>query len=113
MQLFDNNFEGTNGCFTVDDKSYSVKDLIELSKTLPVFDMPLQGVDISRMPWNINNIKDFCHHHKRVTDTDMSYPVILDSTGYICDGWHRVAKAIINGQDTIKAVRLMVMPEPI
>ncbi len=113
QQLFDKDSEGINGCFTRSEKSYLVKDLIELSNNLPVFDLPLQGIDIGIMPWVIENVKDFCHHYKRVTETDMKYPVILDSTGYICDGWYRVAKAILNGDNSIKAVRLIVMPDPI
>jgi hypothetical protein len=113
MQLFNKEFEGTKGFFTSGEKSYSVNDLIELSKGLPVFDLSLQGIDLSRMPWILNNIQDFCAHYARVMDTDMNHPIILDSTGYICDGWHRLVKAIINGQETIKAVRLIVMPDPL
>lgn len=112
-KLFDDNHDGINGCFTVGDKSYLVKDLIEISKDLPVFDIPLAGIDLSRMPWTINDIKDFCHHYKRVSEADSKYPIILDSTGYICDGWHRLTKAILNGDSHIKAVRLTTMPEPI
>lgn len=112
QKLFDDNCEGTNSCFTVGDKNYRVKDLIELSKDLSVFELPLAGIDLSGMPWTIDNVKDFCHHHKRVIDAKSEYPIILDNTGYICDGWHRVVKAILNGDRNIKAVRLTTMPEP-
>lgn len=39
-------------------------------------------------------------------------PIILDDLGYITDGWHRVAKAILEGKETIKAVRIQNMPAP-
>jgi hypothetical protein len=32
--------------------------------------------------------------------------------GYIVDGRHRLAKAIINGHSTIKIQKLSTMPEP-
>ena len=33
-------------------------------------------------------------------------------SGFIADGWHRIAKAILRGDETIKCVRLKTMPEP-
>ncbi len=95
-----------------DGKEYRAVDLIKLSKDLPVFGLPLIGIDISISPWK-NDIKSFVYHAKRIEEAELKYPVILDDTGFICDGWHRVCKAILKGDDTIKAVRLEVMPEPV
>jgi len=76
-----------------------------------VYELPLFALDISRMPWNIENMRDVMFHMKRVEEADLKYPIIVDPYGYICDGWHRVAKAMLAGKRTIKAQRLHRMPE--
>ena len=48
-----------------------------------------------------------------MNQADLKYPIILDDTGFICDGWHRLLKSIVEGKDTIKAIRLKVMPDPV
>jgi hypothetical protein len=61
--------------------------------------------------WRISSTYDFITHYKRVKDTDLKYPILLDDRGCICDGWHRVAKAIIEGKKYIKAIRIEEMPD--
>ena len=39
----------------------------------------------------------FVYHCKRVKDCNLEYPIILDDFGQICDGWHRIAKAVLEG----------------
>ena len=51
-------------------------------------------------------------HFVRIEKVNMDYPIILDPNGQIFDGAHRVAKAMTNGQTTIKAVKVEVMPPP-
>jgi len=97
--------------FVYGDKAYKAEDLFEIAKGVKAFDLPLAGVNLSSTPWGEQNIKSICHHMKRVNEADMSYPVILDDEGYICDGWHRVCKAVLEGRETIKAIRLEIMPD--
>jgi hypothetical protein len=106
-------FHYSQNTYTRAGKSYQVTDLIELAKNIDPFDMPIAGIDIGVQVWGYMDIKGFCYHVLRMNKADHSFPVILDDTGYICDGWHRLAKAIIEGKETIKAIRLTVMPEPI
>lgn len=89
---------------------YGVAKLIEHSKKYKEFDLPLAGIDLRRNCWTINDIDDFIHHAKRCADADLKYPIILDTCGTIADGMHRVAKAIVRGQTTIRAIRLETMP---
>lgn len=96
-----------------DNKCYRVEDIIELSKSLESFDLPIAGIDLSRCPWGEVNLKSFAHHYIRVEEADLKYPIILDVEGFICDGWHRLCKAIVTNKKTIKAVRLEIMPEPV
>lgn len=70
------------------------------------FDLPLIGIDLDRMPFNIDNIDDFIYHMKRVMLTNLEYPIMLDWTGSVVDGWHRIAKAILTKKEFIKAIRL-------
>lgn len=94
-----------------DDEIYEVSDLIELAKDLKPFDLDIRGIDISFTPWGEYSLKGFCYHVQRMNKIKGEHHIILDDTGYICDGWHRLAKAIIEGKETIKAVRLTVMPD--
>jgi len=98
--------------YTVNDFTYSVLDLIELSKKYEPFDLPLKGIDIAVKPWGDIDIKRFAYHMLRVEKADLNFPIILDECGYICDGWHRLIKAIIKGDEFIKAIRLPIMPQP-
>lgn len=36
----------------------------------------------------------------------MTKPILLDSYGLVCDGNHRIARAILEGKKYIKAYRL-------
>lgn len=96
--------------YEVNGRVYDVDKLIEISKDLPIFDLPLAAVDLYHRITN-GTLHSYLYHQKRIDAADLSYPIILDNRGYICDGWHRVAKAILLGHTTIKARRLNVMPE--
>lgn len=91
---------------------WSVLKLIEHSKQFKVFDMPLAGINLSGCPWGDKmDIDSFIHHCHRMENTSLEHPIILDDTGSIADGWHRIVKAILKGKRTIKAIRLESMPE--
>jgi len=104
-------FHISQSFYNTGDYKYRVKDLIEVSKSLQSFDLPLQAIDISYSPWGEIDIQSFVYHSKRVTIADSKHPIILSDKGVICDGWHRIVKAILKGESTIKAVRLEVMPD--
>lgn len=74
--------------------------------------MPLAGINLECVAWSMPTAKDFIYHMKRSLDADLKYPIIIDDYGYICDGHHRVAKAIASGHTTIKAIRIQEMPLP-
>jgi hypothetical protein len=90
-----------------------VETLIKATEGLPVFGLPVDGIDLGAWPWESKiNIDMLALHVMRAMDSDLSYPIILDDCGYIADGWHRVLKAIITGRKKVKAIRLRVMPPP-
>lgn len=103
-------FHPLQNSYIVDGKCYEFQKLIEAAKDLPVFDLPLVAVNLYHKI-TTGTVYSYLYHQKRIEAADLSYPIILDDMGCICDGWHRVAKAILLGHETIKAKRLNVMPE--
>jgi len=51
-------------------------------------------------------------HVKLIEAADLSFPIILSSSGAVMDGRHRVAKAALLGQTEIAAVQFDEDPEP-
>ncbi len=51
-------------------------------------------------------------HMRLIEETDLSFPIILSSDGRVMDGMHRVAKAMLEGQETIEAVKFSQDPKP-
>lgn len=105
-QIADNKFKDGN-------KVWLVTSLIERSKELPVFEVPLAGLFSGSGVFDpITSAYCLAKHMKRVQETNLDYPVIMDEEGFIMDGWHRVAKALLEGRKTIKAVRFETTPAP-
>lgn len=92
--------------YTDGDKVWTVSNLIERAKDLPVFDLPIQTIYIGAHIWSpIKSAKSLAKHMKRVMNASYDHPIILDEDGFIMDGWHRVTKALVEGVATVKAVR--------
>ena len=87
-----------------DGKVWMVVDLIERAKDLPVKEIPIDHLAID---FNIGGmrVRDFVAHMKLILEADMSYPIILDDEACLFDGRHRMAKALLEGHETIKAIR--------
>ena len=99
--------------YTSYGNSYDAPTLVQFAKdkNYPVFDMPIVGIDMSELPFAVNSFAQFVWQLSRIQNTDLSHPILLDDHGTICDGWHRVAKAVMEGRTTIKAIRLQEMPD--
>ena len=79
-------------------------------KDYKTFDMPLACVNLKKFPFVVDSFSDFIYHAQRVNNADLKYPILLDDDGIICDGWHRIAKALLEGKTSIKAIRMEEMP---
>lgn len=109
-------YKYSSNTYTVDGTVWNVSSLVEYAKEnkWEPFDMPLAGIPIDDMPWsNLKSFKDFVSHCKQIENADLKFPIIIDDFGYVADGWHRIAKAILSGAKTIKAIRLQHMPQGI
>lgn len=90
---------------------WAVARLIELSKDLPVMDVPIDHLCVWHKYENLT-LRHMVMHMKAVMDADLSFPIILDEDGELMDGRHRVMKAMFTGAKTIKAVRFEENPSP-
>jgi hypothetical protein len=98
--------------------AWDVFRLIELSKNLPVDEILLETFEeVDKVYWfdaddHQPTIRSVIRHAELIRDADLSYPIILGADGRVMDGMHRVAKAIMEGRETITARRFEVDPEP-
>ena len=81
-------------------------------KKLKPFKVPLASLNLHLLPFDVDSLDDFIFQMKRVNEVDMTKPLLLDSYGLVCDGNHRIARAILEGKKYIKAYRLQYMPQP-
>lgn len=95
-----------------DGNRYSVAHLLDDTKSLPVFEVPIAALDLSDRIWAGENIFGLAFHVKKCMDADLSHPILLDWNGTLADGRHRLIKAIVTGKKTIKARRMSWKPEP-
>ena len=93
------------------DESWSVPRLFELSKNLPVVDVPLDYICVSSTYEKLT-LRDLVMHMQAVNDADLDAPILLSEDGDIMDGRHRIMKALLLGLDNIKAKRFEENPEP-
>ena len=95
---------------TIGKHTWSVARLIFLSRNLPVMEIPIDALSV----WKKYDItmRELVTHIKAVLAADLSFPIILDEDGEILDGRHRVMKTMLEGRQTIKAVRFDENPSP-
>ena len=97
---------------SIDNEWWYVKNLVEACKGLEVFDADIASMDLGVIPWGSVTILRFIQHVLDMQSVDMQYPVIMSPSGWIMNGWHRVSRAALEGKKTVKAVRLLKLPEP-
>lgn len=91
---------------------WSVAKLLDDSKDLPVFDVPLAALNLSGHPWEGDNMFALAFHVKRCMSADLDCPILISWDGGIADGRHRIIKAVATGKTTIKARRMQWRPDP-
>lgn len=98
--------------------AWDVDRLVELSKSLPVKQVPLESIDeIDSVYWFDDRrerptVRRVVDHARLIEDVDLSYPIILGSDGRVMDGMHRIAKALLEGRATIDAVQFQTHLAP-
>lgn len=112
VYISDMTFE--ESCYIRGDLKWKASSLYKEAElqNLKPFDYPLAVFDLTSSDiFDLENINSFIFQCKRVQNCDKSIPIILDDYGQIADGYHRICRAIIDGDTTIKAYRLTKMPK--
>lgn len=95
----------------IGDEEWRVSGLIQRAKNLPVFDMPLAHV-ILLWGHEVQTLRELAWHVKAVNTADLKQPIIFGENGELLDDRHRITKALLDGAETIKAVRFDKNPPP-
>lgn len=91
--------------------AWDVDRLITLSRNLPVREVALSSIwEVDTVYWfndetdppTVRRVVDHVHW---IQEVDRSYPIILGYDGRVMDGMHRIARALLEGQETINAVQ--------
>jgi hypothetical protein len=97
---------------------WDVDRLVTLSRKLPVAEVPLSDIaELDETFWfRLEGESPTCRrvaeHARLMLETDLSHPILLGEDGRVMDGMHRVCRAMIEGRETIPAVRFEKDPEP-
>jgi len=98
--------------------AWDIDKLVEKSKNLPVISIRLEEIkELDENFWYqspdaIPTCRSIADHMRLVNETSLEHPIILSPKNRVMDGMHRVMKAYLNGDETIRAVRLKEDPEP-
>lgn len=113
MKVKINTAKLSNNCCKIRNDYYDIPTIIQFckEKEFKEFDYPLVAVDLS-IEYSISSFKEMIEEVNRVNNVDLSYPIILSDEGAIIDGYHRIMKAILEGKETIRAIRMEEMPYP-
>lgn len=98
--------------------AWDVDRLIELSRDLPVQDVEVSSIwEVDTVYWfdeetDPPTVRRVVDHFRLIQEVDMAHPIILGFDGRVMDGMHRVARALLEGRTTVKAVRFEDHPAP-
>ncbi|MFB2925399.1 hypothetical protein [Aeromonas hydrophila] len=98
--------------------AWDVRRLVRLSRDLPVQAVALGEIaELDQVHWYGHDaasptVRSVVAHCQLMMAADLAYPILLDSTGRVMDGMHRVGKALLLGYSHIEARRFAVDPEP-
>ena len=96
--------------------AWDVDRLVQLSNALPRKQVSLDSIRELDEPWHGEDEpatwRGMIEHIRLMDEADLSFPIILSSSGAVMDGMHRVAKAVLRGRKVIEAVRFEHDPEP-
>lgn len=105
--------------FVQDGKRFlwDVRRLWRLSEGFAVFEFEISdfsGMDLDMWYCGVNvpTVRSVYQHCLRINAADLSYPIMLDPSGIVLDGVHRLLKAKTIGRASLPAVRFDAMPEP-
>ena len=95
---------------------WDVHRLVRLSQSFTFITVPLVEIqELDEAYWFPDThptTQQIIDHIQLVQEADLQYPIILCADGRVMDGMHRIAKASLQGQLSIQAVKFAVTPSP-
>lgn len=98
--------------------AWDVDRLIALSRDLPAMEVPISSIsEVDSVYWfdadqEWPTVRKVAEHARLISEVDTSYPIILGWDGRVMDGMHRIARALLDDQPTIMAVRFEEPVDP-
>lgn len=96
--------------------AWDVRRLIELSTNLPTRMLAIADVaELDENHWyqfDLPTCRSIVLHAELMDAADLRYPIILDASGRVMDGMHRICKALRDGVETVACVQFGEDPEP-
>ncbi|MDQ1551768.1 MAG: hypothetical protein QOD50_1190 [Actinomycetota bacterium] len=97
--------------------AWDIDRLVELSRDFPIADVAISTIgDVDTVYWfdetEAPTVRSVVEHIRLIEEVDVKYAIILGPDGQVMDGMHRVARAMLEGRTTIRAVRFELLPEP-
>jgi hypothetical protein len=91
--------------------------LVDLADGLPVEEVRLDDIEeIDSVYWfdeqHPATVREIAMHVRLTQEVDMSHPIILGPDGRVMDGMHRIVRALLEGRQSISAVRFPTLPDP-
>ena len=99
-------------------QAWDVDRLVALAKDLPRFRVELSAIaELNEAYWFSSGhqeatCREVIEHARFINEAELKFPIILSADGRVMDGMHRVGKALLEGLDSIEAVRFAHDPEP-
>jgi hypothetical protein len=97
--------------------AWDVDRLIALSASFEVEEIDLSSVwEVDTVYWfderEKPTVRKIIEHARLIQEVDLAHPIIVGPDGRVMDGMHRVARALLEGATTIRAVRFDAIPDP-
>ena len=97
--------------------AWDIERLIDMTASLAAEEVPLTAIwEVDTVYWfdktQQPTVRAVLEHVRLIEEVDLSYPIILGPDGRVMDGMHRIARAILEGRQTITAVSLPELPDP-
>ncbi len=98
--------------------AWDVDRLVDLAAELPVIDIAVEDIaELDEPYWFEDSdeavtVRKVVEHARLIGEVDLAHPIILDVDGRVMDGMHRVARALLEGHGTVRAVRFVEQPPP-
>jgi hypothetical protein len=97
--------------------AWDVDRLIRLAADLPLVEVPIASViEVDSAYWygfgEVPTVRSVVEHARLIAEAETEWPILLSHDGRVMDGMHRIARALLDGESTIRAVRFADEIEP-